>query len=68
MSSKHPRPVTLGELVQRITNVEPSGTPPEPASSNRPDSSVEGVVSRRDERGLPYRGDFPNPAKIRGCF
>ena len=28
------------------------------------------VVSRRDERGMPYRGDFPNPAsdRTKGCF
>lgn len=28
------------------------------------------IVSRRDERGTPYPGDFPNPAsdRTRGCF
>jgi hypothetical protein len=28
------------------------------------------ITSRRDERGLPYPGDFPNPAsdRTRGCF
>lgn len=28
------------------------------------------IVNRRDERGTPYPGDFPNPAsdRIRGCF
>ena len=28
------------------------------------------IVSRRDEKGMPYRGDFPNPAsdRTRGCF
>ncbi|HVE79406.1 MAG TPA: hypothetical protein VNA89_11115 [Gemmatimonadaceae bacterium] len=27
-------------------------------------------VSRRDERGVPYPGDWPNPlgGRIRGCF
>jgi len=30
----------------------------------------EEVVNRRDERGIPYPGDFPNPAsdRTRGCF
>lgn len=30
----------------------------------------EEIISRRDERGLPYPGDFPNPAsdRTRGCF
>ena len=30
----------------------------------------DGIVSRRDEKGTPYRGDFPNPAsdRNRGCF
>jgi len=30
----------------------------------------DGIVSRRDEKGMPYRGDFPNPAsdRTRGCF
>ena len=28
------------------------------------------IISRRDERGTPYPGDFPNPAsdRTRGCF
>ena len=28
------------------------------------------IVSPRDERGTPYRGDFPNPLRgtIRDCF
>ena len=28
------------------------------------------IISKRDERGTPYRGDFPNPAsdRTRGCF
>jgi hypothetical protein len=28
------------------------------------------IISRRDEKGLPYPGDFPNPAsdRTRGCF
>jgi hypothetical protein len=31
---------------------------------------VEPIVNRRDEKGLPYPGDFPNPAsdRTRGCF
>lgn len=33
-------------------------------------SEKDDVVSRRDERGIPYPGDFPNPAsdRTRGCF
>jgi hypothetical protein len=28
------------------------------------------IIGRRDERGVPYPGDFPNPAsdRTRGCF
>lgn len=28
------------------------------------------IISRRDEKGLPYPGDFPNPVsdRTRGCF
>jgi hypothetical protein len=35
---------------------------------SEPDPSE--IVSKRDERGAPYRGDFPNPASdsTRGCF
>jgi hypothetical protein len=44
-----------------------------PREQPRDQSGVEKkdtVISRRDERGTPYPGDFPNPAsdRTRGCF
>ena len=71
MSSKQPRPTTLGELARRIANVEPSPSSPKPASPKAPSQKGDsGIVSPRDERGMPYHGDFPNPASDRnkGCF
>ena len=40
----------------------PGRTPGAPARSD--------VVAPTDEKGVPYRGDFPNPlgVKNRGCF
>jgi hypothetical protein len=68
MSNKQSGPKTLGELVRRIANVEPRPVP-KPAEPS-PKSTDSGIVSRRDEHGLPYHGDFPNPAsdRTRGCF
>ena len=39
--------------------------PPKKDEKDKPD-----IVGRRDERGIPYPGDFPNPAsdRTRGCF
>jgi hypothetical protein len=45
--------------------------PAEKASERKPEEEGKaGIVSRREERGLPYPGDFPNPAsdRTRGCF
>jgi hypothetical protein len=45
--------------------------PPEKPRDQKPsDKSKNEIISRRDERGTPYPGDFPNPAsdRIRGCF
>lgn len=41
-----------------------------PESKTEEEKSKPSIVSRRDERGLPYPGDFPNPAsdRTRGCF
>jgi hypothetical protein len=67
MSGKHTRPPTLGELVRQVTKI---ATPrPSPKSSDT-ESKDGGIASPRDERGLPYHGDFPNPAsdRTRGCF
>ena len=66
MSGKQSRPTTLGDLVRKITNVEP----PRPAPDSAPKPKKGEIVSPRDEHGLPYHGDFPNPAsdRNRGCF
>ena len=44
-------------------------TAPKPKSDDKT-NPVEEIIGRRDERGIPYRGDFPNPAsdRTRGCF
>lgn len=44
--------------------------PVEPPPKKKEKSDNGDIVSRRDERGIPYPGDFPNPAsdRIRGCF
>jgi hypothetical protein len=41
-----------------------------PESKPEEETSKPSIVSRRDERGIPYHGDFPNPAsdRTRGCF
>ena len=48
------------------------GQPPRDHDSGASDEADknDSVVSRRDERGMPYRGDFPNPAsdRTKGCF
>jgi len=43
---------------------------PKPHPPAEDEKRTDEIVSRRDERGLPYRGDFPNPAsdRTRGCF
>ena len=67
MSGKHTRPPTLGELVRKVTKIDPPR--PSPKSSES-ESKDRGIVSPRDQQGLPYHGDFPNPAsdRNRGCF
>jgi len=53
-------------LEQIIGHLPHEKQPDEKQEPKRP----EDIVSRRDERGTPYPGDFPNPAsdRTRGCF
>jgi hypothetical protein len=41
-----------------------------PREQKKGEKSNDRIISRRDERGTPYPGDFPNPAsdRNRGCF
>ena len=41
-----------------------------PREQKPSDKRNDEIISRRDERGIPYPGDFPNPAsdRTRGCF
>lgn len=41
-----------------------------PETAEKLEGRLKKIVSRRDERGVPYPGDFPNPLgdKNRGCF
>ena len=41
-----------------------------PRDQKKTDEAKDEIISRRDERGTPYPGDFPNPAsdRTRGCF
>jgi hypothetical protein len=44
--------------------------PKVPEAPGRPGRQPGSVVSRRDERGVPYPGGWPNPlgGKVRGSF
>ena len=59
--------ILAGLLRDIMIGPEPAKQPKEPKSQpkGKPD-----IISRRDERGIPYKGDFPNPAsdKTKGCF
>jgi hypothetical protein len=71
MSSKQPRPTTLGELVRRIANADSLPSSPKPPLPEPPSQKGDsGIISPRDQRGTPYHGDFPNPAsdRTKGCF
>lgn len=59
---KHPLDKALEELRDQL--------PVQPNSKPKQTGKKDGIVSRRDERGTPYPGDFPNPAsdRTRGCF
>ena len=41
-----------------------------PRDQRKGETGKDEIISRRDERGTPYPGDFPNPAsdRTRGCF
>jgi hypothetical protein len=64
---KKPTRRSLDTALEQIIGHLPAEKVPErkPAEEGKSD-----IVSRREERGLPYPGDFPNPAsdRTRGCF
>jgi hypothetical protein len=43
---------------------------PAPEESDNPREASAEIIGRRDERGVPYPGDFPNDLGryYRGCF
>lgn len=64
---KKPTRRSLDTALEQIIGHLPTEKVPEQKKS---DKSKPEIVSRRDERGIPYPGDFPNPAsdRTRGCF
>lgn len=68
MSKKPKNPVD--EALKRLRDHLPAGSSPLPKPGKHDESKNDDVISRRDERGVPYPGDFPNPAsdRTRGCF
>ena len=58
---------SLDTALERVIGHIPAEKPREQKKS---DKAKDEIISRRDERGTPYPGDFPNPAsdRIRGCF
>lgn len=60
---KHPVDKALKHLRDHLP-IDPSP----PSKQNK--TVKDRIVGRRDERGTPYPGDFPNPAsdRTRGCF
>jgi hypothetical protein len=65
------RSISLVELYRRAKLAEQArrGESAPPAEAER-SSGQEEIVSRRDERGTPYPGDFPNHLGnlYKGCF
>ena len=59
---KHPLDKALEQLRDQLSG--------EPSSKSKKGEKKDNIVSRRDERGIPYPVDFPNPAsdRTRGCF
>ena len=57
---------SLDTALEQIIGHIPRENPREKAEPMKP----EDIIGRRDERGTPYPGDFPNPASdhTRGCF
>ncbi len=64
------RSVSLLELFRRAKLAEQARRGETPLPENAGAESGGDVVDRRDERGTPYPGDFPNDlARLyRGCF
>jgi hypothetical protein len=58
---------TLDEALDRLRDHLPVDPSPLPKQKK---GEKHDIVGRRDERGIPYPGDFPNPAsdRTRGCF
>jgi hypothetical protein len=58
---------SLDTALEQIIGHLPAEKTPDPKSDDKRKTEI---ISRRDERGLPYPGDFPNPAsdRTRGCF
>lgn len=58
---------SLDTALEQIIGHLPAERSPEPKTTNKENDRI---ISQRDERGLPYPGDFPNPAsdRNRGCF
>jgi hypothetical protein len=65
------RSTSLLELLRRAKLADQArrGESPSEPVSGRGDAHAE-IVGRRDERGTPYPGDFPNDLGrfYRGCF
>jgi hypothetical protein len=64
--AKHTRR-SLDTALERVIGHIPGEKPRDEKKSEK---SKNPVITRRDERGTPYPGDFPNPASdsTRGCF
>lgn len=58
---------SLDTALESVIGHIPAEKTREPKKS---DKGKDEIINRRDERGTPYPGDFPNPAsdRIRGCF
>jgi hypothetical protein len=58
---------SLDTALERVIGHIPAEKPRE---QKKGDKAKDEIISRRDERGTPYPGDFPNPAsdRIGGCF
>ena len=68
MTTHDAHPPSLLELFRRAVrrHAEQNQDVTPPPDRNNPDA----IVSRRDEKGAPYKGDLPNPTQgtYRGCF
>lgn len=65
--AKKPKQHRVEKALERLREHLPPEASPTP-TADKPKKDE--IVSRRDERGIPYPGDFPNPAsdRTRGCF